>query len=490
MTTSGSKIELPLDVWQNNIRCSSVAARIQLGRASHALHRLTQAVLYHTLIIDGRKPRNYTVGARTDGRSTIHEPTHVDGTYVRDLELFIRTHTNQGSWLSLVKVAYLLWTEDAPGYAASPSSRQPSVTYEFMHSHSEAPVQFLSTIEDLLCDASHKIELHMVLPLDVLPSPSIRSSAHIKTLSIGCRTRLQTDFLALRDVVEIPTLHTLEIMKMETIESRDVSIALQAIPSLGCSSVTELHLPVCEPPTLALSDFFRWPKHLKTLEIWICVTQQQNEFSVQKVLSTISGLSSTLEDLELLFGHPYHYSRFDSIPTSAFKHFTKLRRLVTSADVVASKTHSMSAKDDHTFYTNFPPCLKDLTLVFEADRLYNRALRDNMHMIIYGKPDTLGNIISGLNCGCAGSEYRRASEPDCANDLFKELAQLAEHKAELPNLCKLHLSTNFIQWIACERVRQHMNTLKESGIAVSTGFRKHLLSSFGRETRWELLSTP
>lgn len=248
MAASGSKIELPLDIWQDIIRYSSVATRIQLGRASHALHRLTQSKLYHTLIIDGRKPRNYTVGARTDGHSTSYEPTDVDGTYVRNLELFIRTHTKQRSWLSLVKVAYLLWTEDLPGYAASPCSRRPSVTYGFMHSHSEAPVQFLAVIEDLLCDAPHKIELHMVLPLDVLPSPPSRSGAHVKSLSIGCRTRLQTDFLALRDIMNIPTLQTLEILKLETIKSRDVYNALQAIPSLGCSSVTELHLPVCEPP--------------------------------------------------------------------------------------------------------------------------------------------------------------------------------------------------------------------------------------------------
>lgn len=177
------------------------------------------------------------------------------------------------------------------------------------------------------------------------------------------------------------------------------------------------------------------------------MTQQNNDFSVQKVLGTISGLSPTLEDLVLVFGHPSHYSRLETAPTSAFKHFKKLRRLVTSADVVASKTRSMSAKDNHTFYTNFPPCLEDLTLVFEADRLYNRALRDNMHKIMYGKPDNLGKIVSELHCGSAGSDDRKASEPDCANDLFKELTQLAEHKSELSNLRKLHLSTNFIQWL-------------------------------------------
>lgn len=130
MASSGSKVELPLDIWQNVIRYSSVAARIQLGRASHALHHLSQQKLYHTLIIDGRKPRNYSVGTKTNGRSTSYEPTNVDGTYVRNLELFVRTHIKQGLWLSLVKVAYLLWTVESPGCANS--ARRKSITYGFM----------------------------------------------------------------------------------------------------------------------------------------------------------------------------------------------------------------------------------------------------------------------------------------------------------------------------------------------------------------------
>ncbi|KAH0367364.1 hypothetical protein KCU65_g4690, partial [Aureobasidium melanogenum] len=489
MASSDSKVELPLEIWRNVFRYSSVATRIQLGRTCRAFHHSSQQKLYHTLIFDGRKPRNYYVG-KNAGR-TSYEPTNVDGTYVRNLELFVSMHNRQGSWLSHVKAAYLLWTVDTPGYANS--IRRRKITYGFMHQHAETRMPSLSAIEDLLCHAPHKIELHMVLPLDVLPDALSRSRAHLKSLSIGCRTQIHTDYRALRDVMETPTLQTLEVFQLQT-KLACVHDAIRSISSTGFSNATELHLPVCEPPTLAMSNFFNWPRHLRTLKIWICValhnpSMLDTEFSVQEVLASISGLSSTLEDLELVFGHPSHYSRLETSPTTAFRQFSRLRRLVTSADVVASKTRSMSSMDNHTFYTNFPPSLEDLTLVFEANTMYNRALRDNMHRIIYGKPENLVKVISELHCGCADSDDGRASESDCANDLFKELAQLAEHKAELPNLRHLHLMPNFIQWLECERVKRHRNTLKESGMAVSRSYRSHLLSSFGHEFRWELLSS-
>jgi hypothetical protein len=97
--------------------------------------------------------------------------------------------------------------------------------------------------------------------------------------------------------------------------------------------------------------------------------------------------------------------------------------------------------DNHTFYKNFPPCLEDSTLVFEDDRRYNRALRDNMSKIIHGKPDNLNEVISKLCCSCANPTDENANELDCANDLFKEFTQLAEHKAELPNLRTLQLNS-------------------------------------------------
>jgi hypothetical protein len=143
----------------------------------------------------------------------------------------------------------------------------------------------------------------------------------------------------------------------------------------------------------------------------------------------------------------------------AFTTLSKLRRLQAPLEMLSRSTGKMRRDENHTFYTNFPPSLEELTLVVTSREPFHQALEGTYalpnHQVVLED-----RIVDTSNLSCQSDDYEKAHE------LFEELSQLADHRDLVPALRGLHLIRDPCQWLDCEHVQQCTRQLTQAGIAV------------------------
>lgn len=245
----------------------------------------------------------------------------------------------------------------------------------------------------------------------------------------------------------------------------------------GTWSVTHLRLLELGTVTNDVCCILKMPKDLQSLTITSQLLPGSGEchwmdypISIQRAVDALGSVKDSLIELDLDPGASEHWANWrlgdrhfpnpmEPYQSRAFGAFTKLQRLTAPLEIFSQSTGKMARHDDHTFYTNFPPSLQELTLVVTSREPFNRVL-DQAYVL----PDNrviLGEINAKIDhLSCRVNAYEKAHE------LFEELSQLADHKSSLPALRELHMLRDPCQWLDCEHVKRCKRQLEQAGIAV------------------------
>lgn len=273
---------------------------------------------------------------------------------------------------------------------------------------------------------------------------------------------------------EMPTLRFLEIRSWGMTNH---PMICNSFTEFGTWSVTHLNLLKCGPLTNDLTYFLQMPRDLQSLTMTSELTpdtkrngSMDSPIRIQVAVDTLESIKDNLVELDLDPGPSEHWVHprmgckvfplsMEPYQSHAFGAFLKLQRLKAPLEMFSQSTGKMSRRDDHTFYTNFPPSLVELTLVVTSKEPFNKVLEH-----IYPLPDNQvvlrDRIVKISDLSCQTDAYEKAHE------LFEELSQLADHKYSVPALRELHLLRDPCQWLDCEHIRRCKRQLEQAGIAV------------------------
>jgi hypothetical protein len=249
----------------------------------------------------------------------------------------------------------------------------------------------------------------------------------------------------LRSIIEeAPSLRFLELRYWSATE---LSGTDESLGEPGRWKATHLSLLECGPITLEVEYVLGMPKDLQSLEIISELTPNVKRsdldfpISIQEAVGALEPVQTSLVELKFDPGASEHWICPESYPAAwqtlmevyqshAFTSLSKLQRLQAPLEMLSQSTGKMRRDENHTFYTNFPPSLEELTLVVTS--------REPFH----------------------SNEYEKSHE------LFEELSQLADHRDLVPALRELHLLRDPCQWLDCERVQRCIRQLEQASIAV------------------------
>lgn len=270
-------------------------------------------------------------------------------------------------------------------------------------------------------------------------------------------------------------LQTLQFLEFRDWSATDHPMIETSFTESGIWSVTHLNLLECGPLTSWMTHVLQGPKDLQSLTMSSELTPSSNRsgddpISIQEAIETLDCIKHTLVELALDPGpsehwvHPSIGDRNFAQPkepyqSHAFNTFSRLQRLTAPLEMFSQSTGKMTRRDDHTFYTNFPPSLQELTLVVTSREPFDKALEQT-----YALPDKQvvlqDRVVKISDLSSQMDAYEKAHE------LFKELSQLADHRYSVPALREVHLLRDPCQWLDCEHVKQCKRQLEQAGIAV------------------------
>jgi hypothetical protein len=278
----------------------------------------------------------------------------------------------------------------------------------------------------------------------------------------------------LRSIIgEAPSLRFLELRYWSATE---LSGTDESLGEPGRWNATHLSLLECGPITLEVEYVLGMPKDLQSLEIISELTPNVKRsdldfpISIQEAVSALEPVQTSLVELKFDPGASEHWICPESHPAAwqtlmevyqshAFKSLSKLQRLKAPLEMLSQSTGKMRRNENHTFYTNFPPSLEELTLVVTSREPFHQALEGTY--ALPGDQVVLEDLVADIsNLSCQLDDYEKAHE------LFEELSQLADHRHLVPALRELHLIRDPCQWLECEHVQQYTRQLEQAGIAV------------------------
>jgi hypothetical protein len=271
-----------------------------------------------------------------------------------------------------------------------------------------------------------------------------------------------------------PALRFLELRQWSR---TDTWVMEQCLGESGTWSATHLDLVECGPITGDVGCVLEKLENLQTLRITSQSIPGSKRYgmdtpiSIQRAIDALEPVEANLMELEFDPGPSEHWLRYEPYPKAftrqtmelyhshAFTSFSKLQRLQVPLEMFSQSTGKMLRDENHTFYTNFPPSLENLTLVVTSRETFHQALEDR-YALPSGQVVIEDHIVNISNLSCKPATYEKAHE------LFEELSQLADHKDLVPALRELHLLRDPCQWLDCEHVQQCTRHLEQAGIAV------------------------
>jgi hypothetical protein len=277
-------------------------------------------------------------------------------------------------------------------------------------------------------------------------------------------------------IEQSPSLRFLELRHWS---GTDLSNLDELLGEQGTWSATHLSLLECGPITGEVEYVLTMPKDLQSLEIISELTPDtkrhgmDSPVTIQEALGALESVETSLMELRFDPGpsehwicpesYPRHFNQLREVYQShAFTSFSKLQRLEAPLEIFSQSTGKMRRDEHHTFYTNFPPSLVELTLVITSREPFHQAL-ERAYALTNSQVVHEHRIVetSDLFCqSCRTNTYEKAHE------LFKELSQLADHRYLIPALRELHLIGDPCQWLNCEHVQRCTRQLEQAGIAV------------------------
>jgi hypothetical protein len=274
-------------------------------------------------------------------------------------------------------------------------------------------------------------------------------------------------------IEEAPSLRFIELRYWGATDSSGVE---DSFGEPGTWNATHLSLLECGPITIEVEYVLAMPKDLQSLEIISELTpnveRSEMDFpiSIQEAVSALDPVRASLVELKFDPGASEHWigpesyhvtyqTLMEVYQSHAFTTLSKLRRLQAPLEMLSRSTGKMRRDENHTFYTNFPPSLEELTLVVTSREPFHQALEGTYalpnHQVVLED-----RIVDTSNLSCQSDDYEKAHE------LFEELSQLADHRDLVPALRGLHLIRDPCQWLDCEHVQQCTRQLTQAGIAV------------------------
>jgi hypothetical protein len=278
----------------------------------------------------------------------------------------------------------------------------------------------------------------------------------------------------LRSIIEeAPSLRFLELRYWSATE---LSGTDESLGEPGRWKATHLSLLECGPITLEVEYVLGMPKDLQSLEIISELTPNVKRsdldfpISIQEAVGALEPVQTSLVELKFDPGASEHWICPESYPAAwqtlmevyqshAFTSLSKLQRLQAPLEMLSQSTGKMRRDENHTFYTNFPPSLEELTLVVTSREPFHQALEGayalpNCQVVLEDR------IVDISNLSCHSNEYEKSHE------LFEELSQLADHRHLVPALRELHLLRDPCQWLDCKHVQRCIRQLEQASIAV------------------------
>lgn len=259
-----------------------------------------------------------------------------------------------------------------------------------------------------------------------------------------------------------PALRFLELRQWSRTDTWVMELCLG---ESGTWSATHLDLVECGPITGDVGCVLEKLENLQTLRITSQLIPGSKRYgmdtpiSIQRAINALEPVEAHLMELEFDPGPSEHWLRYESYPRAftrqtmelyhshAFASFSKLKRLQVPLEMFSQSTGKMLRDENHTFYTNFPLSLGNLTLVVTSRETFHQALEDR-YALSSGQVVIEDRIVNISNLSCETDTYEKAHE------LFGELSQLADHKDLVPALRELHLLRDPCQWLDCEHVQQ------------------------------------
>ncbi|KAH0018691.1 hypothetical protein KCU78_g7056, partial [Aureobasidium melanogenum] len=245
----------------------------------------------------------------------------------------------------------------------------------------------------------------------------------------------------------------------------------------GSWTVTHLRLSECGTVTNDVCCVLEMPKDLQSLTITseLLPCSSESNFmgypvSIQKAVDALGSVKNSLRELDLDPGASEHWKQpglgdrrlpqaMEPYQSRAFDSFSRLQRLTAPLEIFSQSTGKMSRRKDHTFYSNFPSSLEDLTLVVTSREPFNKVL-EQTYPLSGNKVVLKDRIVDISDLSCQTDAYEKAHE------LFEELSQLADHKYSVPALREVRLLRDPCQWLDCEHVKQCKRQLEQAGITV------------------------
>ncbi|KAG9840608.1 hypothetical protein KCU98_g3477, partial [Aureobasidium melanogenum] len=279
----------------------------------------------------------------------------------------------------------------------------------------------------------------------------------------------------LRNMIdEAPKLRFLELRDWDM--SGDCGIE-DWFDELGSWTVTHLRLSECGTVTNDVCCVLEMPKDLQSLTITseLLPCSSESNFmgypvSIQKAVDALGSVKNSLRELDLDPGASEHWKQLglgdrrlpqamEPYQSRAFDSFSRLQRLTAPLEIFSQSTGKMSRRKDHTFYSNFPSSLEELTLVVTSREPFNKVL-EQTYPLSGNKVVLKDRIVDISDLSCQTDAYEKAHE------LFEELSQLADHKYSVPALREVRLLRDPCQWLDCEHVKQCKRQLEQAGITV------------------------
>jgi hypothetical protein len=301
----------------------------------------------------------------------------------------------------------------------------------------------------------------------------------------------------LRSIIEeAPSLRFLELRYWSATE---LSGTDESLGEPGRWKATHLSLLECGPITLEVEYVLGMPKDLQSLEIISELTPNVKRsdldfpISIQEAVGALEPVQTSLVELKFDPGASEHWICPESYPAAwqtlmevyqfhAFTSLSKLQRLQAPLEMLSQSTGKMRRDENHTFYTNLPPSLEELTLVVTSREPFHQALEGayalrNCQVVLEDRIVDISNLsccgipANGLTANAFSDVYDNWNKPvlpsTCTIGKSKALLRViisdgCQHPRSCHTRMSHHPSSPLLQHQAMEpyTIKMHTNPLE------------------------------